>query len=228
MASQLTDRPPHITQRNEDTDSHGDLGIGGQGTSRLGSQETADSEGNGPSQRQPIPASRVTGELDRIRSPSLPPPSPLPPSPSPSAGRKQPASSPPPPPEPLKRRFELGNIGEDSDEEDPHSSNGPQKRQCLGQAKESEEAPEDRPPPTTDGKAGRGRARQVKPKKPPTKPKGGQGKRRSARGTKAAVKECRFPFLCAHTFSPTHHYCTVGCIATAEGTSRQPPVVGSF
>ena len=152
-----------------------------QGGSRLGSQESEDPTGNGPSQRQqgspiPPPANYVTRELDGRRSPSLPPPSPAPCSPSPTAGTRQPVSSPPPPPEPLKCWPEQGNTGEDSDEEDPHSGNGPQKRQHLEQAKESEEAPEDRPPQTTDGKAGRGSARLVKPKKPPTKSKGGQGK----------------------------------------------------
>ena len=191
------DGPCCITQRNEGTDGQSDPGIGSQCNGHLGSQEGEDTEGNGPSRRQqgsliPPPASHVTREMDGRRSPSPLPPSPSPPSPSPSTGRKQQESSLPPPPEPLKCRLEQGDTGKGSDEEDSQDHDSPQKRQCLEQAKESEEAPKGRPLRTTDGKAGRGSTKPAIPKKPPTKPKVGQGKRRSARSTKAAVKKCEF------------------------------------
>ena len=153
--------------------------------------------GNGPSQRQqvspiPPPASCATRELDG-RSASLPPPSPAPPSPSPSAGRKQPPSSPPPPPGPLKRRPEEGDTGDSSKEEGPQTTNAPQKQQHIEQAKVSDEASVAHPPQVTDRKAGR-ITRPGKPGKPPTQPKIGQGKRRSTRGTKAAIKKCELRF----------------------------------
>ena len=191
------DGPCCITQRNEGTDGQSDPGIGSQCNSRLGSQEGEDTEGNGPSRHQqgsliPPPASRVTGEMDGRRSPSPLPPSPSPPSPSPSTERKQRESSLPPPPEPLKRRLEQGDTGKGSDEEDSQDHDSPQKRQRLEQAKESEEASTDKPPQTTDGKAGGGGTKPEKLKRPPTKPKASQGKRRSTRSTKASVKKCRF------------------------------------
>ena len=106
---------------------------------------------------------------------------------------RQPASSPPPPPEPLKRRPEEGDTGDSSREEDPHNGSGPQKQQRIEQAKVSDEASVADPPWVTDGKAGKSK-RSAKPKRPPTQPKVGQGKRHSTRASKAAVKKCEFLF----------------------------------
>lgn len=187
-------RPPCIIQGNTGTDGQSSPGM----HSRLGSQEDEDTPGTGPSQRQqgspvPPPANHVTRESDGTRSPSPPSPSPAPRSPSPSAGMRQPASSPPPPPKPLKRRPKEGDTGDSSREEDPHNGSGPQKRQRIEQAKVPDEAPVADPPQVTDGKAGKSK-RSAKPKRPPTQPKVGQGKRHSTRASKAAVKKCEFLF----------------------------------